>query len=210
MAEGLSPRQRETLEWIIEFIKTYRMPPTVREIGKRFDIASSSVFEMLRILEKKGYIRRNPSFGTRSLEVIEIPPGLDMPPELDVVDVPILGKIAAGKPILACEYLEGTLPVSRKLVKQHPTFALKVQGDSMIEAGIFEGDYVIVRQQPAADNGEIVVALIEDEATVKRYYREPGRIRLQPENKNMQPIYIESGEFRILGKVIGLHRSFEK
>ncbi len=210
MSEGLSPRQRETLKWIIEFIKTYRMPPTVREIGKRFEIASSSVFDMLKIMEKKGYIRRNPDLGARSLEIIKTPLDMNYPTEPDIVEVPILGRIAAGEPNFACEYLEGTLPVSRKLVKHYHTFALKVHGDSMIEVGIFDGDYVIVRQQQVADNGDIVVALIEDEATVKRYYCEPGRIRLQPENKEMQPIYIDSGEFCIQGKVIGLQRSFEK
>ncbi len=202
-AEELSPRQRETLDWIKGFMQAQGMPPTVREIGDAFGIKSSSVFDLLTALERKGHLKRG-SRGARSLIVA----GMDRV-ESDVVDVPVIGSIAAGRPIEAIEDDTGRVVADKGLLRGRETFALRVEGDSMIEAGILNGDYVIVWKKETADNGDIVVAMIDGDATLKRFFREKDGVRLEPANPAMVPIYVRSGDFRIMGKVIGVQRYFD-
>jgi repressor LexA len=196
----LTQRQMETLEWVKDFIREHGMPPTVREIGAAFKIKSSSVFDLLTVLERKGYLRRGDR-GARSLIVDGLSGARD-----EVTEVPLIGSIAAGRPIEAIEDDRGNVIVRKGVLRGRETFALRVEGDSMVDAGILSGDYVIVWKQESADNGDIVVALIGDEATLKRFYREKDGVRLEPANQRMFPIYVRSGEFRILGKVIGVQR----
>lgn len=202
-AEELSPRQRETLDWIKGFIQEQGMPPTVREIGDAFGTKSSSVFDLLTALERKGHLKRG-SRGARSLIVA----GMDRV-ESDVVDVPVIGSIAAGRPIEAIEDDTGRVVADKGLLRGRETFALRVEGDSMIEAGILNGDYVIVWKKETAENGDIVVAMIDGDATLKRFFREKDGVRLEPANSRMVPIYVRSGDFRIMGKVIGVQRYFD-
>jgi repressor LexA len=196
-----TPRQREILEWIKEFILAHKMPPTVREIGDAFGIKSSSVFQLLKELERKGYVERG-SLGARSLTVRD-----QGAVACDCVEIPVIGRIAAGNPLEAVEDTLGTLHISRDLLGGSGGYALRIAGDSMIDAGILDGDCVIVRRQETARDGDIVVALIGEEATLKRFYREDGGIRLEPANESMRPIRVRSGEFRIQGKVVGVQRS---
>jgi repressor LexA len=177
------------------------MPPTVREIGNAFGIKSSSVFDLLSALERKGHLRRRDR-GARSLVVI----GGEKRTETHTVEVPIIGRIAAGGPIEAIEDLRGSVAVGPDMARGDNVFALKVAGDSMVDAGILDGDYVIVRQQETANDGDIVVALIGDDATLKRFFREKDGVRLDPANPRMSPIHVRSGEFRIQGKVVGVLR----
>jgi len=197
----LTPRQRETLDWIRDFIARHSMPPTVREIGSAFDIKSSSVFALLKSLERKRYLRRG-NMGSRSL-ILE---GQDDSAKCGSEEVPVIGRIAAGQPIEAIENDYGTISVNKAMLKGRKAFALKVEGNSMIEASILDGDYVIIRKQNTADNGDIVVALIEGEATLKRFYREARRVRLEPANEEMSPIYVKAGDFKIQGKMVGVMR----
>jgi len=204
----LSSRQAAILNYIKKEIKDKGYPPSVREIGEAIGLSSSStVHTHLTTLEQKGYIRRDQS-KPRALEVTEkASPEIDAPSVSlkEMVDVPIIGKISAGQPILAQENFEDTFPIPIGFVPSNrDLFMLTVSGESMIEAGIFDGDLIIVEHTPTARNGEIVVALIDDEATVKTFYRENGHIRLQPENSSMEPIIVPNAE--ILGKVIGLFR----
>lgn len=200
---ALTARQTEILEWIQRFAREHGMPPTVREIGEAFGIRSSSVFDLLQALERKGHLRRGDR-GARSL-ILE---GQASPSSAshEVRNVPVVGRIAAGRPIEAIEGDRGTVAVNGDLLRGREVYALKVGGDSMMEAGILDGDYVIVRKQATADDGDIVVALIEGEATLKRFFREGDGVRLQPENRTMAPIHVTSGEFRIQGKVVGVQR----
>lgn len=199
----LTRRQEQILDFIRSEIHRRGYPPSVREIGEAVGLSSSStVHAHLSALEKHGYIRRDPT-KPRALEVLDF---RDTERGVDpraVTAVPLVGSVAAGQPILAAENIEATLPLPAEFAGES-TFILRVRGDSMIEAGILDGDFVVVRQQATADNGDIVVALIEDEATVKRFYREADRIRLQPENSAMEPIYVRDA--RILGKVVALFR----
>jgi repressor LexA len=199
-----TPRQREILAWVKAFIREHGMPPTVREIGDAFRIKSSSVFALLKALERKGYIERG-ELGARSLIVKgrkRVPCGCE--------DVPVVGRIAAGRPVEAIEHDAGALRVNKEMLRGRRGFALKVAGDSMVEAGILDGDYVIIRKQETAEDGDIVVALIEDEATLNRFYREGDGVRLEPANSRMQPIHVRTGEFRIQGKVVGIQRMLDK
>ena len=200
----LSGRQQAILDFIKKEVRDKGYPPSVREIGEAVGLASSStVHGHLARLEKKGLIRRDPT-KPRAIEVLD--PHDDPAPEsVPVAKVPLVGRVTAGAPILATENIEDYFPLPRHLVGDFNVFMLKVVGDSMIERGIHDGDYVIVRQQQTADNGDIVVALTEDEeATVKTFYKEKDHIRLQPENSAMKPILLE--RVTILGKVIGLFR----
>lgn len=198
MAKGLTVRQQQILDFVSAEVQSKGYPPSVREIGAAVGLSSSStVHAHLRALERKGLVKRDPS-KPRALLVA----GRKSVSRNDV-SVPLVGQVAAGAPILAAEHVEDYLSWP-KSVGPEPTFALRVKGDSMIDAGIFDGDVVMVRQQPQANNGEIVVALIDDEATVKSFYLESGRIRLEPANKAYEPIY--SSEATILGKVVGLIR----
>jgi len=202
-AVELTPRQRETLDWIKGFIQEEGMPPTVREIGAAFGIKSSSVFDLLTALEGKGHLKRS-NRGARSLIVA----GMERS-EIDVVNIPVIGSIAAGRPIEAIEDDNGKVVADKGLLRGRETFALRVEGDSMIEAGILNGDYVIIWKKETADNGDIVVAMIDGDATLKRFFREKDGVRLEPANPRMVPIYVRSGEFRIMGKVIGVQRYFD-
>lgn len=203
MYPDLSRRQTGILEFIKQELRKSGYPPTVREIGRAVGLQSSStVHGHLLTLEEKGYIRRDPS-KPRAIEVMDN--SSDILNVSDVVHIPIVARISAGRPVLAAENLESTFPLPANLVRQENNFMLKVQGESMIDAGILEGDFIIAHQQNEARNGEIVVALIGDETTVQRVYKERTLFRLQPENAYMEPIY--SQDVTILGKVIGVFRT---
>jgi repressor LexA len=198
--DDLSPRQRQILDFIRREVATKGYPPSVREVGQAVGLSSSStVHGHLNKLEERGYIRRDPT-KPRAIELLD----KAMPIRKDVTYAPVLGKVTAGKPILAVENIEDFFPVPSDLANYEEVFMLKVRGESMIQAGILDGDYVVVRSQSHAESGDIVVALIEDEATVKRFFHEGDQIRLQPENDAMEPIVV--ADCTILGKVIGLFR----
>jgi repressor LexA len=199
--EKITPKQQEILQYIKETILKKGYPPAVREICEAVHLKStSSVHSHLETLEEKGYIRRDPT-KPRTIEIIDDCFNLT---RRDVVNVPILGTVAAGQPLYAEENIENYYPIPSDLLPNGETFMLKVRGNSMINAGILEGDQIIVEHCPTAVNGEIVVALVEDSATVKRFFKENGHYRLQPENDSMDPIIVDHVE--ILGKVIGLFR----
>ncbi|WP_078380811.1 transcriptional repressor LexA [Sutcliffiella halmapala] len=201
----LSKRQQDILNFIKQEVQAKGYPPSVREIGEAVGLASSStVHGHLARLETKGLIRRDPT-KPRAIEIISLED--DMVPKVSAINVPIIGKVTAGQPITAIENVEDYFPLPDHYVTaDEQVFMLEVMGDSMIEAGILDGDYVIVRQQQSANNGEIVVAMTEeDEATVKRFFKEKDFIRLQPENSSMEPIIVRN--VSILGKVIGVYRN---
>lgn len=202
MREPLGSKQEAILATIKENLRTKGYPPSVREIGQAVGLSSSStVHAHLAKLESLGYIRRDPT-KPRAIDVLEESPWR----QKESIPVPHVGRITAGQPILAVENIEETYPLPTELVgRDDNVFMLDVVGDSMINAGILDGDYILVRETKSASNGDIVVALIdEEEATVKRFYKENGRIRLQPENDSMDPIYASS--VSIIGRVIGLFR----
>ena len=202
----LTRRQREILGFIKTFTQRHSVPPTVREIGGRFHVTPRAAFDHLRALERKGHLRRRVTAGrsSRNLTLVERAPATR--------EVPVYGRIAAGAPLFAEQNLEGTLPVGVEWLasKGEEVFALKVRGDSMINAHIVEGDLVLVRRQQSAEPGDIVVALLDNEATVKRFARQGEAIVLKPEHPTMAPILVRQGQkdFKILGKVVGLVRGF--
>lgn len=198
----LTERQQAILDFIIETIRTRGFPPTLRDIGQDFGIRSTKgVNDHLAALERKGKIRRQNNL-SRGIEVVGLP-SLEEESE----SVPVLGRIAAGAPLLASENVEGSYRLDRSLLHGDRNFLLRVQGDSMVGAHICNGDYVLVRPQETADEGEIVVALVDDEATVKYLERDGKRVRLQPANAAVPPILLEPGTpLRILGKVVGVLR----
>ncbi len=226
MADALTHRQREILDFISASIAERGFPPTLREIGEHFNIRSTNgVNDHLKALEKKGHLRREDlksramrpvmpdgggeivplrraAMGTGNIEVIS--------DNDDMAEIPILGRVAAGQPILAIENASDTVKADRVLIGGHrEVFGLRIVGESMIEDGIFDGDYVFVKKTAAAGNGDIVVAMIEGEATVKRYYPEGDRIRFQPANSNMSPIIVRRSDFKsvdIIGIVVGVYR----
>jgi len=201
--EDLNEREKSILQFIKEQTRKKGYPPSVREIGTAVGLKSSStVHGYLANLEEKGYIRRNPAT-PRAIEILDDD---SLPIKKEMVHIPLVGRITAGTPILAEEAIEDVIPLPFELVRAEDTFMLSVTGDSMIGAGILDGDMLIVKRQNYANNGDIVAALLEDEATVKRYYKENGRIRLQPENDYMEPII--SDNVVILGKVVGLIRRY--
>jgi repressor LexA len=203
MDPRLTDRQREVLEFIQDFSEKHGVPPTVREIGGRFHVTPRAAFDHLRALERKGYLRRRSTEGRTSRALT-----LARPPSAR--EVPILGRIAAGAPLLAEENREGALPLDPAWVggRGDDVFGLRVRGESMINAHIVEGDLVLVRRQDHAHPGDIVVALVDGEATVKRFAREGHAVLLRPEHPTMAPIVVREGEkdLRILGKVVGLVR----
>lgn len=202
----LSAKQQQILEYMKAEVREKGYPPSVREICEAVGLKSTStVHGHLARLEKKGYIRRDPT-KPRAIEILDEAPHNPHLPTRELVQVPIVGNITAGTPILAVENIEDTFPVPVDYVHNDTVFMLKVRGDSMIEAGIFDKDLILVRQQSNASNGDIVVALIEDYATVKTFYREKDFVRLQPQNASMNPIIVR--DVTILGKVIGLFRKF--
>ncbi len=202
--EELSKRQQSILDFIRTEINSKGYPPSVREIGKAVGLSSSStVHSHLASLEKTGYIRRDPT-KPRAIELL----GNDnFISNKELASIPLVGQITAGQPILASENIEDTFPLPLNLLNHggESIFMLKVRGDSMIEAGIHDGDYILVRQQSIANDGDIVVALLGEEATVKTFYKEKHAIRLQPENKSLTPII--SRDVKIIGKVVGLFRT---
>ena len=202
MAYGkISSKQREILEYIKQEILNKGYPPAVREICEAVHLKStSSVHSHLETLEKNGYIRRDPT-KPRAIEIIDDNFNLT---RREVVNVPIIGQVAAGQPLLAVENIENYFPIPTEFMPNAETFMLKVKGDSMINAGIFNGDKILVQKQSDAQNGDIVVALVDDSATVKTFYKEDGHFRLQPENDTMDPIIVN--ECSILGKVFGFMR----
>ena len=201
----ISKKQQEILDYIKSKILNRGFPPAVREICEAVNLKStSSVHAHLEALEKNGYIRRDAT-KPRAIEIIDDNFNLV---RREVVNVPLVGTVAAGQPILAVENVEGYFPIPSEFMPNEQSFMLKVKGDSMINAGIFDGDQVLVKQQPTADNGDIVVAMVEDSATVKTFYKEKGYYRLQPENDAMDPIIV-TGEVKILGKVFGVMRFYQ-
>jgi len=202
MAQGkITPKQTEVLEFIKEEILKKGYPPTVRDICEAVHLKStSSVHAHLESLEKNGYIRRDPT-KPRAIEILDDDFVLT---RREMVNVPLLGRVAAGEPILAQQNIENYFPMPVEMMPNAQLFMLKVKGESMINVGIYDGDMILVQQQSTARNGDIVVALVDDSATVKTFYKESDYIRLQPENDNMDPIIVKDCE--ILGKVIGLLR----
>ena len=227
MAEALTQRQREILEFISASIVERGFPPTLREIGEHFNIKSTNgVNDHLKALEKKGHLRREDLKSRAMRPVLPDGSGELIPMGArraagtgdvqvisdsdDMAEIPILGRVAAGQPILAVENATDSVKVDRVLVGNHrEVFGLRIVGESMIEDGIFDGDYVFVKKTPSAHAGDIVVAMIEGEATVKRYYPEGDRIRFQPANQNMSPIIVRRADFKsvdIIGIVVGVYR----
>ena len=192
-----SDRQHTILTVMREWIEQHGYPPTVREIGASVGLAPSSVDHHLKALERQGLLRRE-ARGPRAVDIRRVVPDV-------AIDVPLVGAIAAGRPILAEENIEDYVPVPELAGGAVGEYLLRIRGDSMKDAGILEGDYVVVRPQDTARNGDIVVALLGEEATVKRFFREDGHVRLQPENDAMEPI--RSTEVKLLGRVVGLLRS---
>ncbi|OGP53957.1 MAG: repressor LexA [Deltaproteobacteria bacterium RBG_13_52_11b] len=204
MEKELTRRQKEVLDFLKNFVMGRGFPPTLREIASHLGVKGpGGPQKALRILERKGYLRRVPG-GSRALEIIGGSPGQAG----EVLSVPIVGRVRAGEPILAVENVEGYIRLDRSLLSSENVFLLRVQGDSMVEAHIQDGDFALVKPQPNAENGEIVVALIEDEATIKRIFKKRDLIRLEPANPAMQPIVVKKGEKRvkIVGKVVGIFR----
>ena len=213
--EGLNKREKSILKYIAKQIEKNGYPPSVREIGKAVGLSSTAtVHGYLAKLEEKGYVKKENQKG-RTLKLLKDENGESLAKKKkaevkdfysgrEMVEVPVIGKITAGEPILAVENVTDTFPIPIDFVGNSESFMLTVRGESMIEAGILNGDYILIRKQNTAVNGEIVVALIDDEATVKTFYKEKDHIRLQPENSTMDPIIVPNCE--ILGKVIGVFR----
>lgn len=197
----ISDKQKEILEYIKSQILAKGYPPAVREICEAVHLKStSSVHSHLETLEKNGYIRRDPT-KPRAIEIVDDEFNLN---RREMVNVPVIGRVAAGEPILATQNISDYFPIPAEFMPNTQTFMLTVKGESMINAGIFDGDMILVLQQQTARNGDMVVALVDDSATVKTFYREDGYIRLQPENESMDPIIVTDAV--ILGKVIGVFR----
>lgn len=209
MGIKLTKRQREVLDFIRQTIENKGWPPTIREIGENFKIASTNgVRTILSALTKKGYIRRMPLV-SRGIELVKKEKhSFDYARKRAYLAVPLVGRIAAGLPTLAVENIEGSIAVDRSFLPGGDVFSLKVVGDSMKDSGIFDGDYVLARVQSTAEKGDIVVAVIGEEATVKTYVPQKNRVRLEPANPAFEPIIVNprDSEFRIAGKVIGLLR----
>lgn len=213
--EEMTDRQKQILNFIVKTSEDRGFPPTIREICEEMDIASTNgVNDHLKALERKGFLTRGEQqsrslVATKRARMVLGLGGKRSDPTM--IDVPVLGRVAAGAPILAAENIEDSVRIDSFLLGKdgREVFALRVKGQSMIEDGIHDGDYLFVKKAPAANPGDIVVALIEDEATCKRYYPEGDRIRFQPANRDMQPIYVAKNQFRqtmILGKVVGVYR----
>jgi repressor LexA len=202
MLPELTSRQKAIYDFLLKTIREKGFAPSMHEIGRQFKITSTNgVSDHLKALEKKGYIRR---VGKRAIEVVNALGRAAMSPTREV---PVLGRIAAGKPLLNEENFEGTITIPDD-IGSGKRFALQVKGDSMIGAGILDGDRVIVKQQGSAENGEIVCAVIESEATLKRFFKKDGVVTLKAENEKYPPITVSEGEFRIVGRVVGLLRKF--
>ena len=205
MRQALTARQQQALDFISHCLQERGYPPTLREIGEHMGIRSTNgVNDHLKALERKGYLVRE-ELKSRALRPVDFEPA-------GQAEIPIIGTVAAGQPILAQEDIVDKVKVDRFFlgaVQARDVFGLVIQGDSMIEDGIFDGDYIFVRKQQTAEQGEIVVVMVDGEATCKRFYKEGDRVRLQPANETMSPIYVHASEFRdvdVLGKVVGVYR----
>lgn len=208
MKATLTERQKEILEFIKDFVIINGYPPTLREIAKQFNIASTfGIKRHLDALQKKGYLSVE-SFASRAISITHN--NYEKKYESNSVEIPVLGRVAAGYPILSEQNIEGSISINSTLIRNSSEiFGLKVKGDSMKNAGIFEGDIIIVNHQKNAVNGDIVVAMVDNETTVKRFYQNKGKITLKPENENYAPIIVKnSNEFSIIGKVLGVFRWF--
>ena len=202
MLPQLTSRQKEIYDFLLKAIREKGYAPSIPEIGAKFKIASTNgVSDHLKALEKKGYIHR---VGKRAIEVLS---ALGKPALSSIREIPILGRIPAGKPFLSEENTEGFLTIGND-ISSGKMFALQVKGDSMIGAGILDGDRVIVKQQATAENGDIVCAMINGEATLKRFFKKGGVVTLKAENENYAPITVSGGDFRIVGRIVGLMRKF--
>jgi repressor LexA len=200
----LTPTQERVFSFLKDYLGEKGFPPTLREIASHFGLKGpKGPQKTLNILERKGYIRKIPG-GSRAIEILGLPP-IHLS---QILSIPIIGRVQAGEPILAIENIEGYINLDRNLVSSSDVFLLRVQGDSMIDAHIQEGDFALVKPQPTAENGEIVVALIEDEATIKRIFQKRDLIRLEPANPRMEPIIVKKGgkKVTIVGKVVGIFR----
>jgi repressor LexA len=200
----LTSTQQRVFDFLKDFFQDKGFPPTLREIASHFGLRGpKGPQKTLNILERKGYIRKVPG-GSRAIEILSFPP-IRL---TQILSIPIVGRVQAGEPILAIENIEGYINLDRNLVSSGNVFLLRVQGDSMIDAHIQDGDFALVKPQPNAENGEIVVALIEDEATIKRIFKKRDLIRLGPANPKMEPIVVKRGEKKvtIVGKVVGIFR----
>ena len=193
MKNELTERQKEVFEFLKDFLRERGFPPTLREIASHFGLRGPKAPQKtLNILERKGYIRKVPG-GSRAIEILSYPQFS----LTHILSVPIVGRVRAGEPLLAIENIEGYINLDRSLVSSGDVFLLRVQGDSMIEAHIQDGDFALVKPQPNAENGEIVVALIEDEATIERIFKKRDLIRLEPANPKMEPIVVKKGEKKV-------------
>jgi len=203
LEEDLTTRQKKVLNFLKDYIRKQGFPPTLREIASHFGLKGPKAPQKsLSILERKGYIRKLPG-GSRAIEVLGALQALSQ-----TISLPIVGRVRAGEPILALENIEGYINFDRSMVSSEDVFLLRVQGESMIEAHIQDGDFALVKPQKDAENGEIVVVLIEDEATIKRIFKKRDLLRLEPANPQMEPIVVRKGEKKvaIVGKVIGIFR----
>jgi len=204
MVNELTPRQKNVLDFLKNFLRKRGYPPSLREIASHFGLRGPKAPQKtLKILEKKGYLRRVQR-GSRAIEILESFPLK----KGEALSIPIVGRVRAGEPCLALENIEGYIDLDRSLASSEDFFLLRVWGDSMIGAHIQDGDFALVKPQPNAENGEIVVALIEDEATIKRIFKKRDFIRLEPANPNMEPIVVKKGgnKVTIVGKVVGIFR----
>jgi len=204
MEKDLTTTQEKVLNFLKNYLRKNGFPPTLREIASHFGLKGPKAPQKtIAILERKGYLRRIPG-GSRAIEILGGSPFHAG----QILSLPILGRVRAGEPILAIENIEGYINLDKSLVSSEDVFLLRVQGDSMIEAHIQDGDFALVKPQPNAENGEIVVALIEDEATIKRIFMKKDLIRLEPANPSMEPIVVRKGEKKIsiVGKVVGIFR----
>jgi len=202
--QELTPNQNRVLNFLKDFVQEKGFPPTLREIASHFELKGPRAPQKtLNILEKKGFIRKVPG-GSRAIEILNYPQFS----LTHILPVPIVGRVRAGEPILAIENIEGYINLDRTFIASEDVFLLRVEGDSMIDAHIQDGDFALVKPQPNAENGEIVVALIEDEATIKRIFHRRDLIRLDPANPKMEPIVVKKGEKKvtIVGKVVGIFR----
>jgi repressor LexA len=200
----LTPTQERVFSFLKDYIGEKGFPPTLREIASHFGLKGPKAPQKtLTILERKGFIRKIPG-GSRTIEILSSPPVR----LTQILPIPLIGRVQAGEPILAVENIEGYINLDRSLVSSEDVFLLRVQGDSMIDAHIQDGDFALVKPQPTAENGEIVVALIEDEATIKRIFQKRDLIRLEPANPRMEPIIVKKGgkKVTIVGKVVGIFR----
>lgn len=201
----LTEKQVAILKYIEGYIRDQGYPPTIREIGEQFEITAKGAYDHLKAIEKKGFIKCEKN-RSRAIELLKTSEGGQPIPSGQVVSVPMVGRVAAGMPILADENVDEYLAFPRSMVPEEGIFALRVAGDSMKDAGIYDGDIAVIHKQDQAQNGDIVVALLEDEATLKYFYKEKKKVRLQPANKAYKPIMTQN--VAVIGKLVGLYRQF--